>query len=413
MAFHAPPQYGKSVLLSQRAPAWLLGVDPTHRVGLACYNETHAGGFGSVIRDLMLTDEYTEMFPDPRCRVPAASAAGQFFNAARRGLKDAQPSFLAMGLLSGFTGKSVDTLIIDDPYKSAEDARSEAINDKVWRFWKDTASVRLAQDANVVVMFHRYHEDDLAGRLLAEGGWEHIRLPAIADANEDHSDPTGRQVGELLSPKHSEAWLTAQRDGNVLTFLGQFQGRPTHPEGDFFQRQWFPIVGALPTGCTFVRYWDKAGAAPGKGDWTAGVLMARTPEGRYLVVDVQRFQLRASDRNARILQTTHLDRERYGTVKTYVEQPPGLAKESTEEVIRLLAGFPVYADPVNKDKVERAEPFQAQAMAGNAGMLAGPWNEAYLKELTAFPNGINDDQVDGTSGAFNKLVIPAGGFFSL
>jgi predicted phage terminase large subunit-like protein len=401
--FHAGPQYGKSFLLSQRGPAYLLGIDPLHRVGMAAYNETHATGFGAVVRDLMLMPEYREVFPDPRGRVRPDAAAGHFFTAGRLALADAQPSFLAMGLLSGFTGKSVDTLIIDDPYKSAEDARSEVINEKVWRFWKDTASPRLEASANVVVMFHRYHEDDLAGRLLQEGGWEYFRLPAIADGNEDGSDPTGRAPGELLSPKHSREWLERQQETNPLTFLGQFQGRPTAAEGIFFLRGWFEIVGAVPAGGKRVRYWDKAGAAPGKGDWTVGVLMNASADGRFYVEDVVRGQWPADLRNATIRQTAELDKQRYGNVPTYIEEPPGLAKESTEAVIRLLAGFPVYADRVNKDKIERAEPFQAQAMAGNVKLVRGGWNAAYLNELAAFPNGAHDDQVDGSSGAFNKL----------
>jgi predicted phage terminase large subunit-like protein len=403
VAFHAPPQYGKSVLLSQRAPAWLLGVDPLHRVGLAAYNETHATGFGAVVRDLMLTPEYLAAFPDPRCRVRSDAAAGKFFTQGRQALNDAQPSFLALGLLSGFVGKSVDTLIIDDPYKSVEDARSEAINEKVWRFWKDTASVRIGAAANVVVMFHRYHEDDLAGRLLAEGGWEYIRLPALADANEDGSDPTGREVGELLSPMRSREWVEAQQEGNPLTFLGQFQGRPTAPQGQFFQRGWFEIVGAVPVGAAYVRYWDKAGAKPGKGDWTVGVLLAKAPDGRFYVMDVQRGQWPADERNATIKQTAELDKRLYGRVRTYIEQPPGLGKESTDAVVLLLSGYPVEADPVSKEKIERAEPVQGQARAGNVKIVKGAWDiPAFLNELAAFPNGKHDDQVDALSGAFNK-----------
>ncbi len=404
---HAPPQYGKSILLAQRAPAYLLGRDPLHRVGLACYNETHAAGFGAVVRNLMQSPEFLALFPDGRARLKRDAAEGEFSTAARDALNDGQPSFLAMGLLSGFTGKGVDTLIIDDPYKSAEDARSEAINEKVWRFWKDTASVRIGTEANVVVMFHRYHLDDLAARLLGEGGWEYYRFPAVADENEDGSDPTGRELGELLSPRRSREWLTAQETGNILTYLGQFQGRPTVAEGLFFKVGMIQSVGALPATVRRVRYWDLAGAAPGKGDFTVGALLASPGDGTFFIEHVRRGQWPAAERTGIIRQTAEADRAR-GNVAVYIEQAPGLAKEPTEQLVRALAGYNVNADLAHKDKVSRAEPFAAQVNAGNVRMLrdsaADRWNAAFLDVLRVFPFGKFDDDADAAAGAFNKLA---------
>jgi len=163
-------------------------------------------------------------------------------------------------------------------------------------------------------------------------------------------------------------------------------------------------LGAVPANCQRVRYWDKAGADEGKGDYTVGVLMAKDSEGFFYVEDVQRGQWTAFPRNQKIKSVAESDREKYGRVAIYIEQPPGLAKESTDTVIRLLAGFNVTADPVNKDKVERAEPFKAQCEAGNVKLVKGDWKRKYLEELTAFPKGKHDDQVDASSGAFNKLA---------
>jgi predicted phage terminase large subunit-like protein len=119
---------------------------------------------------------------------------------------------------------------------------------------------------------------------------------------------------------------------------------------------------------------------------------------------VVRGQWTAHPRNVVIRQTAELDRERYGSVPTYIESPPRLAKESTDAIIRALAGFPVYADRVQKDKVTRAEPFAAQAEAGNVRLVQGAWNGAYIEELCAFPYGKHDNQVDPSSGAFNRMT---------
>lgn len=180
---HAPPQFGKSILCSKRFPAWALGRDPLKRIVLAGYNVTHSTTqFAEPVRDLMLSPEYLEMFPDAGCRIPARCSAEGFSTAARRALNDGQDSLTAVGLLSGFTGKGGgpnDILIVDDPYASPDDARSPVINDKVWRWWNELVSVRVHPDANVLVMFHRYHEDDLAGRLMAKDGVEPPRLDLL------------------------------------------------------------------------------------------------------------------------------------------------------------------------------------------------------------------------------------------
>lgn len=410
IALHGPPQYGKSVITSQRLPAYLIGADPATRVALACYNETHSTGFGQVILDLMQDESYQEMFPDPGCRIPKDAPAGRFKTAARLARRDGQASFLAMGLNSGFTGKGADHLIIDDPYKSADDARSQAINEKVWRWWSQTAGPRIPDTTNVVVMFHRYHDDDLAGRLLAEGGWEYVRFPAIADANKDGSDPTGRAAGELLSPMRSQAWLEKQRDKDVITFFGQFQGDPQPNEGGFFKPEKLSYLDAsdLPPMLRKVRAWDKA-ATEGAGDWTVGALMGIDAAGRYYILDIVRNRWATDARDAAILQTAKEDGR---DVKIRGPQDPGGAGISDALAFtRLLAGFSVTTAPVSGAKHIRADPFSSQLNGGNVACVRASWNAAMKHELRSFlpnnPAGI-DDQVDALADAFNALAIPGG-----
>jgi len=143
-----------------------------------------------------------------------------------------------------------------------------------------------------------------------------------------------------------------------------------------------------------------AGTSKG-GDSSAGVRMGRDRQGIYYVEDVVRGQWSSAERNAIMLQTAKLD----GTeVAVWCEQEPGASgKESAELTVKLLAGFAIYTESVSGSKEVRAEPFAAQAEAGNVRLVRGPWNGAYIEELCSFPNGKNDDQVDGSSGAFNKL----------
>lgn len=407
---HAPPQRGKSIIVSQRFPAWLLGAKPENRVRLACYNVTHAARFGAVLRNLMTEKQYRSIYPDPACHIRARQSEAEWSTPAREVLSDAQPSFMALGLATGFVGQGVDTLIIDDPYASPQDAASAAIRASVWMFWDESARVRVNDETNVVVMFHRYHEEDIAGKLLEQGGWELLRYAEIADgdykaANGDvFPDPMNRSDGEKLSPRVSDEFIEKQQE-SVYAWLGQFQGRPSGKSGTMFKIGKFgEPVWAAPKDSVRIRYWDKAGADEGKGDWTVGVLMAKDKDGFFYVEDVERFQKTAHPRNERIKQVAALDKQKYGNIRIWIEQPPGLAKESTDTVVRELAGYNVKADPVKGDKTERAEPYARQVEAENVKLVKGDWIKKYLDELASFPNSKNDDQVDASSGAFNKLA---------
>jgi len=250
----------------------------------------------------------------------------------------------------------------------------------------------------------RWHEDDLAGRILASddaASWTVVGLPALAEDD----DPLGRAEGEALCPERYDLEALA-RIRVVLgnSFYALYQQRPQAPEGEFFQRQWFEIVPAVPNDMeTFVRYWDKASSLG--GDFTAGVLMGRKG-GLYYVLDVVRGQWVGSDRETIIRQTAELDTQRWGRVTYWIEQEGGSGgKDSAEATIQNLAGFAVFADHPTGDKATRAEPYQAQCMAGNVKLHRGPWIPAYLSELTGFPTGRYDDQVDGSSGAFNKIAL--------
>lgn len=242
---HGPPQFGKSVIISQRFPAWLLGCDPRLRVRLACYNQTHAERFSKTILGLMQADNYAAMFPDPGCRVPDRASVEEWSTAARQQILDANPSFKPLGLGGGFIGLGVDTFIIDDPYKNAEEARSTTINENIWEWYTRVVLSRLNPATNVVVMFHRWQEDDFAGRLLALGGWEYLRFAAMAD---DKPDPIGleRTTDGLLTTRYPLAHLDKTRTEMGRAFYALYQGTPRSPEGDFFKRQWFEIVPYLP-----------------------------------------------------------------------------------------------------------------------------------------------------------------------
>ena len=190
--------------------------------------------------------------------------------------------------------------------------------------------------------------------------------------------------------------------------------------GILFRREWFMLVDQAPRDARRVRYWDRA-ATPGSGKYSAGVLMARDDRGLTYVEDVVRGQWSYHDRNEIMMQTAERDRRKYGgEVLIYTEQEGGSSgKEVGQQMVSMLAGHPIMMDIVGgkksrkidgvelpgEAKVIRALPFAGQAEARNVRMVRGAWNADYLDEMTAFPEYAYSDQVDATSGAFNKLTI--------
>jgi len=421
LAIHGPPQYGKSIIVGQRLPAWLIGCDPTHRVGLACYNETHATGFGQVVKDLMQSESYAELFPGITVRKDAP--AGRFMTQQRLAQADAQPSFLAMGLLSGFTGKGVDTLIVDDPYASADDALSEVINEKVWRWWSQTAGVRIPEDSNVIVMFHRYHEDDFAGRLLATGKFEYVRFPAIADEDSE-SDPTGRGLGELLSPMRSLNWLQEQERADPKVFLGQFQGKPRPDEGAVFKREWFKTDSyEAPRLDVWVRAWDLAFTAKETGDYTVGALVGYDEKGAPHIRDVQRFRAEWSDVQEMIAATIEQDmalaRKEGFKYHVGIESVASQTSFYKDFVRKGISGsvpvWPIQFKGQDKDKKTRSHIWSQKGPV--LGIHLHEWDrwdkQAFLSECLSF-TGLDidkhDDQVDAVTNACLLLYQLKGGF---
>ncbi len=297
--FHGPPQHGKSFLVSQRFPAYCLGVKPTLRVRLACYNITHATRFSKVNMDIMRSPEFARLFPAPACRIPAVCPADEWSTAARAVLLDANPSFKALGLGSGFVGMGVDCLIIDDPYKNRQEADSEKINANIWDWWESTVIPRMNPDTNVVVMFHRWREGDFAGRLLEQGGWEYYRYAAIGDGD---NDPMNRPVDTSLSPRYPVPYLRAIEAKDPMTFVGLYQGKPTADQGNRFKVDMFCppnekgeyradkfwSIDTLLSQPIREAYfaWDTAAKTKARNDYTAGGILAQAADGYLYLLPV-------------------------------------------------------------------------------------------------------------------------------
>jgi len=385
-----PPRHGKTAMITVRYPVWRMEKEEKFRVIVAAYNQVVANKFSRVSRKL--AQMRIGLRDDRRAVEEWETILGGWYR--------------AVGVGGGVTGMGANLIIIDDPIKSREEAQSVTYRDKVWDWYTDDLYTRLEPNGAIILVMTRWHEDDLAGRILSSDSAEHwrvVRLPALAEKG----DLLGREVGEALNSER----YPVEELMNIKSVLGSwafeslYQQRPMPAEGGLFKREWFSkFVDAIPAEVEArVRYWDKAATAD-DGDYTVGVRMSRTVEGKYYVEDVVRGRWSPGERDKIIKQCAETDPE--GTA-IWIEQEPGSSGvDSVQALIKMLAGYSAFADKVTGSKQVRAEPFAAQCEAGNVVLVKSNWNVPFLDELLVFPNGQHDDQVDAASGAFSKITRP-------
>jgi predicted phage terminase large subunit-like protein len=396
LAVFMPPRHGKSELCSHYLPAWYLAHSPDSRVILAGYGNDFAATWGRKARNAI--NEAHGLGMSPVWVDPSKSAADEWEIAHHEG------GLYAVGIGGGVTGRGADLLVIDDPVKSRADAESLTYRERAWNWYTDDVYTRLHPGGRVVLIQTRWHQDDLAGRILEQqaADWRVIKLPALAEED----DPLGRAPGEALWPERYDCAALEERRRTLGSygFAALFQQSPTAREGGMFRREWFAIADVhAAASARRVRYWDLA-ATQGGGDWTTGVLMAVNGDGIYYVEDVIHEQLSPKGVRDILLQTAELDGK---SVQVWIEQEPGSSGAIVADGFRtLLAGYAVRAERPTGDKSVRADPFAAQVEAGNVVLVRGQWNRAYIEELAAFgPGCAHDDQVDASSGAFGKLAV--------
>lgn len=203
----APPRHGKSEFLAKWMPAWYLGCFPENRVILTSYEANFARQWGRKVRNIL--DEHGWQYF--RIRVQRDNRSATEWSVADYG-----GCMQTAGAGGALTGKGAHCLIVDDPIKNAEQARSARQLDALWDWWESTVVTRLEPGGIAIVIATRWNERDPSGRLVAaavDGSGEpitRIRLPALAE----HDDPLGRAPGDALWPsRFSRERLEQMRQG--------------------------------------------------------------------------------------------------------------------------------------------------------------------------------------------------------
>ena len=223
-----PPQHGKSQLTTRHLPAYVLGLHPSSKIAVCSYSATLAQAFNRDIQRIIDDIPYHEVFPETVLNASnvTTNAHGAFLRNSDIFETIKFRGFVkTVGVGGSLTGTPIDIGIIDDPFKDREEAMSIRIRDKVYSWYTDVFKTRLHNHSQELVIMTRWHEDDLAGRILSiEKDWDVIVFQAIKE-REVPGDP--RSIGEVLWPeKHSLERILAIKETSPFTFLSLYQQEP-------------------------------------------------------------------------------------------------------------------------------------------------------------------------------------------
>lgn len=406
-----PPQNGKSEQVSRRFPAYALGRRPSLRIIATSYNDSLAGNMSRDVQKVMDSTAYKRVFPGTRlaeAKDIEKRTQGQFDVVGKRGY------YVGASIMGSLTGKTADIGIVDDPIKNRAEAESETYRERVWDQYQSAFVTRqFGSSGAIILCMTRWHEDDLAGRLLSLAAsdpqadqWEVISFPAIAETVQPN-DP--RLPGEALWPaKYPLSELASRRAGlGEYDWSALYQQRPSPSGGGLFKEEWFAgrFVDAAPVIARRARGWDTAGTE-NDGDWTVGVKISEA-DGIFYIEDVVRKQIGPNGVDQLMRTTAELDGGADGLACAQREEKEGGSAGGAviEARKKTLARFNYDGVSITGNKVTRSKPFRTQCEAGNVRIVRGPWNAAYIKELCGFPTAKHDDQVDGSSTAFNAVLL--------
>ncbi len=406
LVINIPPGHMKSLLCNVLWPAWMWLKFPSLRMLFASYASNLTRRDSRKFR-LLIGSEWYQQLRDP---VMLLKDTEDLIENEKTGIRQ------CMSVGGETTGNRGDGMVIDDPMNATE-SLSEAARAQVLWWWDQGMANRLndlTKGFQVIIM-QRLHELDLAGHVLAQGGWEHLCLPTEFVAAKKCVTSIGEdwrtQDGELLFPARFPAPVIAVEKKRLGSYgySGQHQQNPAPGDGGKFRRQWFQYFEKVgdhyilhsPDGdkriwagdCWIFQTCDLAMSLKETADFTVIATWCLTKTGELLLLEVERFRQEAPEVKAALKTSLGKWQPRFqGIEKAHY----GI--EVCQEWLRF--GFPLKQLEADRDKVTRS--IQASLLMENGRVYfrqGADWLVDYETELLSFPNGAHDDQVDVTSYA--------------
>jgi len=378
-----PPRHGKSALTTIRFPVYCLENNPTWTLIIASYGKDLSSSFSRASRTI--ARRRLNLDPENQSAQEWGTIEGGIYRAASVG--------------SGITGKGGNLILIDDPVKSAEEANSKVYRDRVWDWYLTDCYTRLEPNGAIVLIMTKWHEDDLAGRLLerhAHENWRVIDFPALAMEN----DPLGRDVGEALWPeRYSASYLKAYQKANPREFEALYQQRPYTPEGNVIPIDHFnyyeEVEGEFEQ---IIQSWDTAFKTKEENDFNVCTTWGVRRDGFYLL-DRWKGKLIFPKLKVQVQQLAY----QYNPGVVLIEDKA--SGQSIIQELQLDSRLNIVPVKVDRDKGSRASAATDTIVSGRVFLpKKSIWLKDFLDNLRVFPNGLHDDDVDSFSMAINYLT---------
>lgn len=241
-----PPQHGKSVGATTLLPAYMLGLNPDMRIAIASYSGTLASKFNRRVQRILESREYAEIFPETTIK-RGNKPASYIRTSDEVEIIGHKGELISVGREGSLTGNRVDCFILDDLYKDAMEAQSPVVRDNCWDWYTSVVRTRMHNTSSELIVFTRWHEDDLIGRLMrsepcrmlnswgdieavGDGEWLYLNFEALKSSPPTEIDP--RSEGVALWPEQQSAeLLMAKRRLDPVRFEAMYQGHPSSREG--------------------------------------------------------------------------------------------------------------------------------------------------------------------------------------
>ena len=391
LIINIPPRYGKTELAVKMYIAWSLAKNPAAKFIHLSYSDSLALDNSSMTKEYINSDAFGRLW-DIKLKKDSQSQK-KWYTTDGGGVYATSSG----GAITGFGAGSGGAIIIDDPLKP-DDALSDVRRSFINNRYNTTIRSRVNdRDVPIIVIMQRLHEEDLSGYLLDGGSgeeWHHLKLSALDDDNK-----------ALWPEKHSFDELEAIRQADRYTFSGQYLQLPSPPEGGEWRKDWFNIVNRaeLPNDIVYEMYIDGAYTKDTRNDPTGIQISGKSGDNLYIFKSIDKYLEMPELKNfiTSFVQScgvpvSQILVEPKASGKSLVQL---LRRETRYNVSELTTNFVRYS------KIERARASSPFIEGGRVYLVKDNWNDAFLQQVSTFPNAKHDEHIDVTSYAIERNLI--------
>lgn len=398
----APPQHGKSQIVSRYLPAWLFGQDQNLAIGGLSYAKDLASDMNRDVQRIMMGEEYKRLFPEAslnKKRVVTVEVEPKR-NSETFEIVDARGRYVSQGVGGPLTGKRLDVGIIDDPIKNASEALSQTVKDSIWNWYISTFLTRLSKNSGQIIMATRWATDDLSGRIIeANARARVLNFPAISE--------DGQALIPELHP--ADKLLETKATMNDFFWSAMYQQSPIVMGGNLFKGDWWQYMDVAPPLEYRTIYADTAQKTKEANDYTVFQCWGKSKTGQAVLLDMVRGKFEAPElvERARAFWRKHSQIQGQGPLRAFKVED----KVSGTGLIQTLKreGIPMLGIKRDIDKLTRAYDAAPLIESGNVILLRDcPHLSDMLSEASAFPNGAHDDTLDPMMDAVADMIGPQG-----